>query len=294
MSEVPHEIYQEVCSYFPTFFFSEVVQHNDKHSCVMRGEMDGMKVVIKSGDNQTDAQHEAEFAVHFARYRHENVISCYTFEVNDEYSHTVYPDLGMDLTELMHKKRGFSAQEIRSMFYSLLSGLLHISQHGVVHTDVKPANVFVDGEQNLVIGDFGNSFFTDDLGFVETEWETGTLNYRAPDVLLGSTKFTNSFDVWGAGCVLAYMATGKSLFSSRNERALVREMTQILGGFDEREREIIGKSKLWPFTNRSQKKALFFDKLGKQGSDLLQKMLRYTEADRISLVDALAHPYFDE
>ncbi|AMQ10767.1 putative serine/threonine protein kinase [Brazilian marseillevirus] len=293
MARVPQDIETEVSRLFPTFSYKSVIQHNEMHSCVCRGTMDGMDVVIKSGDGEADdARYEAELADFFASNRHENVLGCYVTG-EDQFVHTIYQDMGMDLRELAEfSKVSLSSDIIRDIFRDILLGLRHISRLNVVHADIKPDNIFIDKNMNVKIGDFGNSFFADECGFVETENAVATVNYRPPDILLGNRLFTSRLDVWSAGCVLAFLAGGKDLFDSRTEPGMVKQITSALGGFDKYERDNIGMSSLWAFTNRSAKKRLSFDVLGEDGNDLLNKMLRYCDYDRISFEEALNHKYF--
>ncbi|AHA46104.1 putative serine/threonine protein kinase [Insectomime virus] len=293
MEEVPKDIALEVSRLFPTFSYSCVIQYNEGHSCVCRGTMDGMCVVIKSGDDTTEANEEAEFADYFACNRHDNVLGSYVTN-SEDFTHTIYEDLGMDLREYVYRhsvKGALNPDNIQFIFRSVILGLRHITRCGVIHSDVKPDNIFIDDDLNVKIGDFGNSFFADECGFVDTEGVVSTVNYRAPDIILGRRTFTSKVDVWSAGCVLAFLAGGKDLFTAQNDTAMVKEITSKLGGFSNEERQTIGKSSLWPFTNKSEKKKLWFDALGEDGNDLLNKMLRYCEDDRISFEEIAKHRY---
>lgn len=294
MARVPQDIADEVSRLFPTFSFKSVIQYNEQHSCVCHGTMDGMDVVIKSGDENTDAEAESEIADYFAKYSHENVLTPYVSD-GDKYIHTIYRNAGMDLLDFAWcAGKPLPSEIIREIFRSVLLGLRHMSRYGVIHADIKPENIFIDREMNVKIGDFGNSFFADECGFVETEGAVATMNYRPSDVLLGTRLFTSKLDVWSAGCVFAFLAKGDHLFTSYTEAGMIKQITSTLGGFDSEERQCIGKSALWPFTNRTPKKQVRFEVLGEDGNDLLNKMLRHCDYDRISFEEALKHKYFQQ
>lgn len=59
--------------------------------------------------------------------------------------------------------------------------------------------------------------------------EVVTLWYRAPDVLLGSRKYSTPIDIWSAGCIFAEMVTGKPLFPGANEADELRLIFKALG-----------------------------------------------------------------
>ena len=56
-----------------------------------------------------------------------------------------------------------------------------------------------------------------------------TLWYRPPDVLLGSTNYTTSLDIWGVGCILVEMHTGEPLFAGQNEVDQMMKIVEVLG-----------------------------------------------------------------
>ena len=98
--------------------------------------------------------------------------------------------------------------------YQCLKALKYCHTGDLVHRDLKPANLLLNEECLLKMADFGlarslhsmakgeesSSVLTD---YVATRW------YRAPEILLGSTKYTKAVDMWALGCIVAEMFTGK-------------------------------------------------------------------------------------
>ena len=54
-------------------------------------------------------------------------------------------------------------------------------------------------------------------------------NYRAPELIFGSTQYSYSIDIWAAGCILAELMNGVALFSSATGLDMLIEIFKILG-----------------------------------------------------------------
>ena len=87
------------------------------------------------------------------------------------------------------------------VMYQLLKALKFIHSAGIVHRDLKPSNILINSDACIKICDFGlarsvvsltgkDIIMTD---YVATRW------YRAPEVLLGSTKYNSQADMWSVG-----------------------------------------------------------------------------------------------
>lgn len=86
--------------------------------------------------------------------------------------------------------------------YQLLRALSYIHALGICHRDIKPQNLLVDPDTHeLKVCDFGSSKkFTS--GEVNVSYICSRY-YRAPELILGSTTYTQAIDIWSVGCVIA-------------------------------------------------------------------------------------------
>lgn len=101
----------------------------------------------------------------------------------------------------------------------------------LLHRDLKPSNLLLNSECHMKVADFGlaRSLDTRDpdqqpllTDYVATRW------YRAPEILLGSNKYTKGVDMWSMGCILAELLLGKPVFpgtSTLNQLDRVMEVT---------------------------------------------------------------------
>jgi mitogen-activated protein kinase 15 len=59
--------------------------------------------------------------------------------------------------------------------------------------------------------------------YVATRW------YRAPEILLGSTKYTKAVDMWSVGCILGEMINGKAIFPGTSTLNQIERVLEVIG-----------------------------------------------------------------
>jgi mitogen-activated protein kinase 1/3 len=128
--------------------------------------------------------------------------------------------------------------------------------------------------------------------YVATRW------YRAPEVMLTFKEYTRAIDMWSVGCVLAEMLSGKPMFPGRDYHDQLSLILDILGtpSIDDfyaisspRSREYI---RALPFRKGKDFKTMFHG-ANELAIDFLEKCLTFSPKRRITVVEALQHPYFE-
>ncbi len=101
----------------------------------------------------------------------------------------------------------------------LLSGVAHCHAHGVLHADLKPANILVDAHGLLKVADFGLARMLTDPRHLRTDTIV-TLHYRPPELLKPRNDaerpdfaFGCAVDMWSVGCIVAELLSGSVWFA---------------------------------------------------------------------------------
>jgi serine/threonine protein kinase len=107
--------------------------------------------------------------------------------------------------------------QVKCYMKQLLSGLDHCHNRGVLHRDIKGANLLLDNNGALKIADFGLATFFNPNQKQNLTSRVVTLWYRPPELLLGATNYGATVDLWSAGCILAELLSGKPIMPGRTE-----------------------------------------------------------------------------
>merc|ERR1712151_681253 len=112
--------------------------------------------------------------------------------------------------------------------YQCVRGLAYMHCRGIVHCDIKPQNLLLDGKSHtLKLCDFGTA-----KRLVNGKSQTSYVcsrYYRAPELILGATMYSTSVDLWSAGCVFAEMLLGQPLFTGTDGINQLVEIMKVLG-----------------------------------------------------------------
>ena len=112
-----------------------------------------------------------------------------------------------------------AGREAVTFGYQLAGALAALHAAGIVHRDVKPANLMLTSDQIKLV-DFGIARSTSAARLTRTGMHVGTAGYMAPEQARGDTAITGGADVFALGCVLHECLTGTPAFRGDNAMAL--------------------------------------------------------------------------
>jgi len=232
--------------------------------------------------------------------QHPNIVRLYDVVHTDKKLTLVFEFLDQDLKKYLEvcggAGGGLEASIMKSFLYQLLRGIAFCHHHRVLHRDLKPQNLLINREGELKLADFGlaRAFGIPVRSYTH---EVVTLWYRAPDVLMGSRKYSTPVDIWSIGCIFAEMCTGVPLFPGKSEDKQLEVIfsklkpptpQQYPGLTDLPEwNQKYTKIRQIPPTLEETVKNMNAD-----GLDLLKQMLVYDPAQRITARLAMKHRYF--
>ncbi|XP_078068583.1 dual specificity protein kinase Ttk [Mustelus asterias] len=207
----------------------------------------------------------------------DKIIKLFDYEITENYIYMVMELGNVDFNTLLRRKKVIKALERKLYWENMLEAVHTIHQHGIIHSDLKPANfLVVDGMLKLI--DFGiANEIQPDVTSISKDALVGTLNFMAPETIKDTfssgenrskSKISPKSDVWSLGCILYYMTYGKTPF---------QHLTNHI-------------SKLQAITDLNYE--IQFPAIPEKDLlDVLKKCLIRNPKQRISIATLLDHPY---
>ncbi|KAG5492594.1 hypothetical protein JKF63_01173 [Porcisia hertigi] len=167
-----------------------------------------------------------------------NIVRLFGYHIFRQHYILVFELLPSDLYAVIqaNKFRSMSRDFIYELSEQLLTALVHVRGHKIVHCDLKPENIMISfGDGNAGAAGKSSDFSLKLIDFGSACEESRSLltyiqsrYYRAPEIVLG-IPYTTAIDMWSFGCVLCELANGYPIFPASSEGELLERIVEYLG-----------------------------------------------------------------
>uniref|UniRef100_A0A4W3ISN5 Serine/threonine-protein kinase PRP4 homolog n=1 Tax=Callorhinchus milii TaxID=7868 RepID=A0A4W3ISN5_CALMI len=240
----------------------------------------------------------------------------------------VFEPLSMNLREVLKKYGkdvGLHIKAVRSYSQQLFLALKLLKRCNILHADIKPDNILVNESKTILkLCDFGSASHVADNDI--TPYLVSRF-YRAPEIIIGKV-YDYAIDLWSVGCTLYELYTGKILFPGKTNNHMLKLMMELKGKmpnkmirkgvfkdqhFDQNLNfmyievdKVTEREKVTVMSTINSTKDLLADMIGCQRlpedqrkkvhqlKDLLEQILMLDPAKRVSINQALQHPFIQE
>lgn len=211
---------------------------------------------------------EAEVRV-LSSLDHPNIVRYYEAiaDAKNLYIVTEYIEGETLAKRLTKSKRPFREEDAAYVLHQLASAINHCHSNNVVHRDIKPDNIMIDGDLNVTLIDFGLSKVFSKKKLLKSK--AGSPLFMAPEI--SNEKYSNKCDIWSFGVLMYIMLSGRLPFSGTTPAEVIKQAKQCELAFD---------SEFW--TNTSQ-----------EAKDLMKKTININVKERYNCQQVLEHEWFD-
>ena len=253
---------------------------------------------------------------------HDNIIRLNEFfvEQKDNYdsAYLFFDNMPSNLERMIISSYDYNKSNKKIVPYIMLQifkGLNYLHSVGIIHRNLKPSNILIDENCHAEICGFGNAIYKNEYENISRGEQNDFigeklgLNYQAPEVLASKKKckedYDEKVDLWAVGCILAELITKESPFFTPLKTGKTRWIAMMNGIFKklgkpskeciedfaskERAKNIV-KFKNFP---KMDSKELYHNCDDKNAIDLADKLLCINPKKRISIMEAIEHPFFD-
>jgi serine/threonine protein kinase len=151
------------------------------------------------------------------RLRHPNIIAYYCGGVdNGQLYYVMELVRGGTVKELLAGGRALPWTVVVEVSRQICSALQFAHNHGVIHRDLKPGNLFLKRTGEVKLGDFGIARDVTAADLTDTGLTVGTHAYMAPEQITGDNTISGKADLYALGCCMFEMLTGRKVFDGEN------------------------------------------------------------------------------
>ncbi|KAH8095033.1 cyclin-dependent protein serine/threonine kinase [Aureococcus anophagefferens] len=266
------------------------------------GETVAIKKFKESEDDEENVRKTTLREVKILRMlRHPNIVSLKEAFRRKGKLYLVFEFVAKNLLEVLETNpNGVGPDSMQRYMLQLCQAIDCCHSQNVIHRDIKPENLLINTrEKQLKLCDFGFArTFAANAGdlsdYVATRW------YRAPGLLLGSTTYETSVDIFAMGCIMGELADGQPLFPGESEIDQLYIIQRMLGPLTPEQDELFLRNPRFvglKFPDMSRPETLqkkYVGKLSKRSLNFLKSLLQMEPGDRFNSRECLDHPYFED
>ena len=195
------------------------------------GRRVAVKTILKGAtlDEETERAYSARFvkeAKAVGRLNHPNIVQVHDFGEENEIAYLVMEFIqGRELRSFFVARERFEPAESVRIMGELLDALEFAHEAGVVHRDVKPANVMLDAQRRVKLADFGVARVLDGAEQSMAGTMVGTPAFMSPGQISGG-KVDRRTDVFSAGTILYQLLTGEQPFTGDGAWTVAKKIMQ--------------------------------------------------------------------
>ncbi|XP_047654406.1 serine/threonine-protein kinase PLK4 isoform X2 [Phacochoerus africanus] len=205
-----------------------------------------------------------EVKIH-CQLKHPSILELYNYFEDSNYVYLVLEMChnGEMNRYLKNRRKPFSENEARHFMHQIITGMLYLHSHGILHRDLTLSNLLLTRNMNIKIADFG---LATQLKMPHEKHYTlcGTPNYISPEIATRSAHGLES-DIWSLGCMFYTLLIGRPPFDTDTVKNTLNKV-------------VLADYEMPTFLSREAK-------------DLIHQLLRRNPADRLSLSSVLDHPF---
>lgn len=231
--------------------------------------------------------------------KHPNIVQLLEVMVEKNDCFMVFEYLSHDLTGLInHPSYKLNQAQKKDLAKQMFEALDYLHKRGVLHRDIKAANILVSSDGILKLADFGLARFYAKRHQLDYTNRVITIWYRSPELLLGETQYGPAVDIWSAACVLVEIFTRHAIFPGNgSEIDQLDKIYAVLGTPNKVEWPNLVEMPWFELLRPGYRKPNVFadryrDRVSPAAFDLLCALFRYDPAKRPTAAEVLEHAYF--
>lgn len=215
------------------------------------GQLVAIKKFIETEEDMTVRKMALREIRMLKKLRHENLVNMIevfrrkrrfylVFEFMD---HTI-------LDELEAAEGGLGEDKCREHIFQIIRGIDFCHYNHIIHRDVKPENVLVSSSGVIKLCDFGFARLLSANGEIYTDY-VATRWYRAPELLVGDTKYGKEVDIWAIGCLFAEMMAGDPLFPGDSDIDQLFQIMKVMGKLSTKHQQLVARNPMFKGLKRT-------------------------------------------